>query len=706
MSHDGSTRTSSSIDGALVGVDVGGTHTDVEVLVDKRSVRGKALTTYDDFSVGVLEAIEQAARELGVGLRELLESTQLLVNGTTVVTNTLTELRGSRVGVLVTAGFRDTFRFAGGPRLPAFDDHLQRNVPDLVDRAMIRDVTGRIDYSGRELIPLNEEEIRAAVRRLVGEQNAEAIAVCLLNSHASSAHEVRVEEIVAELFPSVFVTSSHRIVPLLGENRRWTTAVLNCFVQGRARDYLDSLSHRLAASGLRRPPTFFQGLGGAISRARAERTPLALLGSGPAGGAVGANELGRKLGRQHLLLGDMGGTSFDTGVIWDNELRINDSVRIGLFQTGISVVDVVSVGAGGGSIVWVSERDVPQVGPRSAGSTPGPACYGRGGTEPTVTDVMVAMGVLDPDNYLGGRYVLRADFACEALERVICRPFGWSVDRAGGALHDLVVATMANAVREVSIGKGHDPRDFTFVAYGGCLPMFAVQIAAAIGIDEVLVPRNSSVFCAQGLLSSDYRLRLDKPVGARIDAGSGLPQLNATVEALRAEAFEAMLAEGFAIGDIAVSCAAALRFEGQMHELSIPLLIRPFDADEVQLLTDRFVEQYERVYGPGTAWRDSPVTVVSCSVTATGRMPHRPLTPELRPPRTAEAMCIGPRSVYLPSEGVRTNLDVYDHALVVPGTELKGPVIIEASDTTILVPPGARARADEFLNYWLSVETP
>jgi N-methylhydantoinase A len=499
--------------GAQIGVDVGGTHTDVAVLRHGRVARGKALTTYDDFSRGLLEAVEVTAAELDMSLEDLLSETDLFINGTTVVTNAITQLRGSRVGVLITSGFKDTFRLGGGVRQAVFDDHLQSPPPDLVPREALAEIHERTNWEGEIIVPLNLDQVRAEARRLVEEVKVDALAICFLSSFVNPEHELAAEAAVRELYPDLFITPSHRVFPVAGETRRFTTAVLNSFVQDGANTYLESLSSRLRDAGLAGGLAFFQGLGGGISLEKAKSYPLGLLGSGPAAGAIGSNVLAKRMGHTRVLLGDMGGTSFDTGIIVDNEIHIDKNLQLGLLQTGVNLVDVVSVGAGGGSIAWISERGVPQVGPKSAGSTPGPAALDKGGQEPTVTDAMIAMGFIDPSRYLGGRVTLKPELSGQALERALGTRFGWSVDEAAAAVHDLVVVNMANAVREVSVEKGHDPRDFLFLAYGGTLPLFASAIADRLGIETIVVPQNSSVFCALGLLSADYVLRSDQAVG-------------------------------------------------------------------------------------------------------------------------------------------------------------------------------------------------
>ena len=689
---------------AFVGVDVGGTHTDVQVIYGDREARGKSLTTYDDFSRGVLESIGVAASELGVALQDLLAGTQLLCNATTVVTNVITQERGSKVGVLVTAGFRDEFRFAGGARLRVLDDHLQTNVPQVVDRRDIVEVDGRIDFSGRELVPLDEAQIEEAARHLVEDNGVQAIAVCFLSSYTNAAHETAAAQIIRRKHPDLFVTVSSQVSSVRGEYPRWMTAVLNCFVYEDAKIFLDTVSTKLKEAGLGGSAVFFQGLGGGISKERAEHFPLALLGAGPAGGATGSNELALRMGHKKVLLGDMGGTSFDTGLIYDNELNIEKAIRINRFRTVLPLVDVISVGAGGGSIAWISDRGVPQVGPRSAGSTPGAACYGKGGEEPTVTDAMVAMDFIDVDNYLGGRVKLTRELAVQALKTKFADPMGWDVEHAAGAVHDLVVTSMANAVREVSVNKGYDPRDFVFLAYGGTLPWFAVEIARALRIEKVLIPHNSSVFSARGLLVSDFILRTDQTVQSMLGSEEEVTRVNEVGREMVAAAIAEMRTEGFADDDMQITRSADFQFAGQVHALPISMPAEELRFADVPALQQRFNEVYERTYGEGTAWPGAPQQMLNYTVTVTGKLPRPPLaTYELAPTPTEEIQR-GEREVYLPRERVRQSIPIYDEARFTPGSSLKGPAIIEEVDTTVYVPSGTTAMRDEYKNIVLTTE--
>ena len=691
-------------DGGFIGVDVGGTHTDVAVMLDGHIERGNALTTYDDFSRGVLEAVTVAAERYGLTLNELLQQTTLFVNGTTVVTNTITELRGCKVGLLVTSGFKDVLRFAGGPRQSVLDDHLQINVPDLLQRAAIVEVEERVNWAGQVLVELDDQAVTDQIRYLVEDLEVDALAICLLHSYANDTHEKRIVDIAASLYPDLFVSASHRVFPVAGETRRFTTTVLNSFVHRDARVYLDSLGSQLRARGLAGGLMFFQGLGGGISLERAKDYPLALLGSGPAAGAIGANELARRMGATRVLLGDMGGTSFDTGIIVDNEVRVAKNLDIDLFQTGVNIVDIISVGAGGGSIASVGERGVPEVGPRSASSTPGPAALGRGGTEPTVTDAMVTLGFIDPERYLEGRVPLYPERARQALDDVYAGRFDWTAEDAACAVHDLVVVNMATAVREVSVNRGYDPRDFLFLAYGGTLPMFAGQIARRLGIKQVVIPANSSVFCAQGLLSADFVIRRDRAARWDLSNPDGVSAINATIAGLLRESWQALVDEGFADTAITQRVTGDLRFRGQSFELSLELpsqALRPNDAHDI---STRFHKLYEETYGTGTAWKDVPVVMVNVSVTATGVTPRQPIAAAVSTTTSADGTeSVEKRLVVTPENRQRTQVPVYRADTLDQQSRLVGPAIIDGRDTTVYLPIDCVLTKDAFDSFVMEV---
>jgi len=683
-----------------IGIDVGGTHTDVAAAVGGKVVRGKALTTYDDFGRGVVEAVDVVAAAAGMTGAEMLAVTTEFTVSTTVVTNSLMTLRGARVGVLVTSGFKDTFRIGDSHRDANRDDQLQLNAPDMVDRRWIAEVDERVDGAGAVLLEVDAERVAATARRLVDEFEVDSIAVCFVNSYVDPHNEQRAVQAIRDAGIEVFVVASHEMSAVVGENRRWTTAVLSAFVQKEATRFVTSLGARLTAAGFTGNLSFFQGLGGRMSGEAALEQPLALYGSGPAGGAVGAKALAERMGTPDVLLGDMGGTSFDTGIITDYEPHIAGDVQVGPLRTTVNIVDIDSVGAGGGSIAWISERGVPRVGPQSARSEPGPAAYGHGGTEPTVTDAMVVLGIMDPDNYLGGRLTLRADLAEQAIDRVLATPLGSDVEQSAAAVHDLVVAHMASAMREVTVAKGYDPRTFAFVAYGGTLPMFAAEIARRLTISRVVIPHNSSVFCAVGALSSDYMVRLTRTVGAELDELDG-EAMAATSAEMLAQARELLASQGFSEADIQIERSGDFRFTGQHHELPMSLEGDISAADAAEL-SARFFELYERTYGAGTAWKDSTVRLVAATVTARASRAKAQFAPEELAPAPDADIRIGTRSVYLPSRRARQDVPLYADDRFTPGSSIAGPAIIDATDTTIFVPPGFTAERDEFLNYVLT----
>ncbi|WP_367120445.1 hydantoinase/oxoprolinase family protein [Microcella sp.] len=664
-------------------------------------MRGKALTTYDDFGKGVLEAVGVVAEVVGVPSAEFLAATTEFTVSTTVVTNSLMTLRGARVGVLVTSGFKDTFRIGDSHRSAVRDDHLQENAPDMVDRRWIVEIDERTDGDGSVLLAPDPSVIVAAARRLVDEFGVVSVAICFVNSYLNPDNELRAAQAVRDAGIGTFVVQSHQMSPVIGENRRWTTAVLSAFVQSEATRFVASLRDRLDEGGFTGNLSFFQGLGGRMSSEAASEQPLALYGSGPAGGAVGAKALAERMQTPHVLLGDMGGTSFDTGIITDYEPHIAGDVQVGPLRTTVNIVDIDSVGAGGGSIAWISERGVPRVGPQSARSEPGPAAYGRGGTEPTVTDAMIVLGVMDPENYLGGRLKLRPDLAENALDRVIATPLGSDIENSAAAVHDLVVAHMASAMREVTVAKGYDPRAFAFVAYGGTLPMFAAEIARRLTIERVIIPHNSSVFCAVGVLSSDYMVRLTRTIGDELDSIDE-DAMGAIAEEMLGQARELLQAQGFSADDIALEYSGEFRFTGQHHELPMALDTATISASDAPQLSEQFFRLYERTYGAGTAWKDSTVRLVNYVVTARASRDKAQLTPAALSATAPNKIQTGSRAVFLPSKRSRENIPLYADDKFTPGSSVNGPAIIDASDTTIFVPPGFRASRDEFLNYVLT----
>ena len=686
-----------------IGIDVGGTHTDLIAIMDDQVVRSKALTTHNDYSEGIFGALEGAASEFNLSVDDLLSNhARAFVNGNTIVTNAITEMKGARVGVLVTAGFADILQFGRGNRSNEFDDQLQINLPQTVPKDLVAEIDERIDRDGNVIVALDREQVEREVTRLKA-QNVDAIAVCFLWCTRNEVHEREAESIIREIAPDMFVTCSITAASVFREYERWMTAILNCFVQPPVESFVNKVSDGLRARGYDRAVEFFNGLGGVLGAEEVRELPILLYSSGPAGGAIGAAALARRYGIENLLCGDMGGTSFDTTLVHHEKPIVAQRCRIGPFDTAISLLDIVSIGAGGGSIVGLDARGVPKVGPQSSGSIPGPVCYGNGGTVPTMTDCMVTLGFLRPDNYLGGKHELDVDAARKALVSEVGESMGWDAIETSAGAYNLAVANMANALRGVSIRRGHDPRKCTFVAYGGALPMFAAAICRQLNIADMIVPNHSSAFSAYGLLEADYISRKSATLGWTVESRD---QLSTTVEArdnLEREVLDEIERAGFDRSDIQLHHGADFRYAGQLNELYMDFNPEDLSKEGKGGLRQQFDTAYEEEFGAETAWRDAGLMLVNYVITgvAVRQKPNVQSVEAERHPAT-DAL-IGSRSVFLPDIHEQVDTPVYDSEKIGPGAWFEGPGIIEVRDATIYVPRDATVERDGHLNFILKL---
>jgi N-methylhydantoinase A len=685
--------------GFHIGVDIGGTFTDL-VAVDADGVthRSKAPTTPDDYSSGIVDGLERLAGEVGVPLEELMSRTELFINGTTIVTNVIAELRGRRVGVLITRGFGDTLRIARSARTNDLDLHTQTPPPDFVDRNDILEIDERIDWAGDVVVPLHEDQVHEAARELV-QRGCEALAICFLWSFQNPSHEQRAKEIVTAAHPDVFISVSSDVFPVAREYERLVTTGLNAFASRGVDDYVSKLERELDRLGCPVQASLMQSIGGLITPQAARELPIQLLNSGPVGGVTGARAVGERLGIKDIITADMGGTSFDSALVTGGEVAIAHRAEIGRFETGISMVDISAIGAGGGSILWVDQRGAPRVGPDSAGAVPGPACYGRGGTKPTVTDAAVAMGLIDPDYFLGGQIKLDRDAAVQAVRRHVAEPLEWGLDRTLTGMHAIVTDTMANSVRAISIQKGHDPRGFTMLGFGGASGLFLPLICRTMGIAELLIPASAAVFSAYGLLWAD-RVRSFVQTVNWIVPASPLEALNAVLADLSEKARHAF---GEAEGPVQITYEGDFKFAGQAFEVTVPLPGGELEDAHREQLAATFTEDYERLYGPGTAWEGFPVLMLNLRVTASCEVRRPTLQTFPVNGSDPERALHERREVLEPVSGERLQVPVYRGAQMTPGMSLAGPAIIEDVDTTLYLPADASCRMDEYGNYRIAV---
>lgn len=679
-----------------IGCDIGGTFTDVAIVDQAGSVTtDKADTTPADLAVGMLAALEAAADQLGVPLETLLAATTRFVNGTTIVTNSIATLTGAKVGFITTRGHGDVLRIARSSRNAHRDHHLQLNLPQIVPHRRVVEVDERVDKKGTVVVGLTEQEARRAIDRLL-QENVESIAVSLLWSFANPRHEETIAGILEREHPDLYISVASRLHPVMREYERAMTTVLNSFTGLRVAEYTRRIERELAERGLHVPISFMQGFGGTMSAAEARRKPIALVDSGPAGGVVGAARLGAQLGIPDVIAADMGGTSFDVSVLPAGKVTVTQRAMLGeRFLTGVSKIDVHPVGAGGGSIGWIDVRGVPRVGPHSAGADPGPAAYGQGGDEPTVTDAAIALGIVDPDTFLGGRRRLDRAAAAEALRAGLGDHLSLDVEGAASVVYRLVTAEMSNAVRAVTVERGHDPRRFTLVAYGGALGIFAADIARSLGIPRVVIPAQAAVFSAYGLLGTDDVRMTTRSV---VWAGGDSSDVERVFRELEAEAVQGLLSSGYDDEQITVERQGDFKFAGQLWELTLPIQRdRELDEAHMEELRAVFPNLYEAEYGVGTAWEGAPVMLLVARVVARGEADKLEPHSEERDP-DAEIEPVGARTIIRAIDGSVVEASLYDPAALRPGVRIVGPGIINTPLTTIQLPPGWHLEVDGLRN--------
>jgi N-methylhydantoinase A len=654
------------------GIDVGGTFTDaVLVGADGRLHVAKVRSTPADASAGFMAALEELSRRAGT--REL----GYLAHGTTVATNAIVQNRLGRAGLITTAGFRDVLEIGTQQRRAVYDLWTPQPAP-VIPRERCHEVPERIGPDGAEVLALSEDDVRAAARAL-GEQHVEAVAVTLLFSFVNPAHEERIAEILAEELPGVPVALSSRVAPEFREYLRASTTALNAALLPVAGRYVRRLSERLAEGGVRAPLHLMQSNGGVAAAEAAAELPVALAASGPAAGVIGAARLGRAVGEENLLTFDMGGTTADIALVVDGLPRLRFAGDAGGHPVNLPQVDVLSVGAGGGSIAAVDAFGSLTVGPQSAGADPGPAAYGTGGTEPTVTDAHLVLGTLDPDRPLGGSVVLDVAAARAAVERAVAAPLGLGVEEAAEAIVRIADANMADALRVVSVARGHDPRDFALVALGGAGPMHACAIAAALGVPRVVIPRHPGVTAALGLLLSDVRHDLRR-TWIRPTAEVVPDELDAAVRALEEDARARLAASGHVDGSAALAYELDMRYRGQAYNLTVPLAPRPVTAASVAAAEQAFHTAHRQAYDYTPSVEETEIVTVRVRATGAVAPPAWTGTNGTRAPAPAG------REVW--ADGAFQRHAVVERDALGPGDRIAPRTIVEQEDATLVVPAG------------------
>lgn len=678
-----------------VGVDSGGTFTDVCVFDEETSevFVWKVPSTPHDPSEGIATGIEQGLDELGGGAREP-GAVLYFGHGTTVGTNALITGRGADTGLITTAGFRDVLEIRRQKR-PSLYDLQTVKPPILAGRDKRLEVRERILFDGTVATPLHEEDVRAAARRLRAE-GVGAIAICTLFSFLQPKHEARIRAIVEEEYPGVFVSVSHEIAPEFREYERLSTTVVNAYLGPIMRAYLDRLSPRLAAIGVGAEPHLTQSNGGVISCETAKAEPVRTVLSGPAAGVMAALTIGRATGQDNLITFDMGGTSSDVSLIDRGRPQMANDVEVHGYPLKVPMLDIHTVGAGGGSIAHV-DNGLLKVGPRSAGAAPGPVCYGLGNEEPTVTDANVVLGILNQTHLLNGRMPIDAAASRAAMERLAARLGIDLMDAAQGIIR-VVVANMAKAIRVISVERGYDPRDHVMLAFGGAGPIHAARLAAELDIPRIMIPKHPGIMCAMGLLQSDLRTNLALTRMTRLGADS-LELLHAGFAQLEARADDWFAAERIPPADRRLNRAVDMRYGGQGYELTVAWPEDAAACDLLDALRGNFEDAHRQLYG--YVADEEPIQITTLRAEAIGLVPKAEL--KTYPPATAavSAAVVGTRTVWLPEKSDFVPVPLYDRDRLQPGHVVTGPAVIEQMDSTTLVLPAQNATVDAFLNLML-----
>ncbi len=681
-----------------VGVDIGGTFTDIVLLDAGGTIHTKKVSSsVDDYARAIVEGLDEVFRETGLAGRDFAE----VLHGTTVASNAILELKGARTGLITTKGFRDVLEIRR-IRMPKLYDLVWEKPVTLVERYLRLEVDERLDVHGRVEKALDPAEVERVLDRLLAEK-IDALAVCLLHSYANPAHEMLIAEIARRKAPDLTLSVSAEVLPEIREYERTSTTVINAYVMPIVRRYLRTLRSGLDTIGAKAPLMIMQSNGGLMTDDAAGARPVHIIESGPAAGVVGAQALARKIDLGGLVTFDMGGTTAKASIVEDGEVSRATEYEVGggimhgsRLLTGagyllrVPAIDLAEVGAGGGSLVWIDPGGGLQVGPQSAGASPGPLCYDLGGDEPTVTDANVILGFLNPRRLAGGAVKLNAARAHEIFEAKIARRMGLAIAEAAYGAHVIAASNMMRAIRAVSSERGRDPRDYALFAFGGNGPVFAAGMARQLEMSRIVVPPAPGLFSSFGLLFADVEHHYVR-TWRRLVRGIQPASLGEVYGRMEGEARARLAAEGFRDDAIRIRRSADCRYEGQSFELTVPVSGGPFDGALLKGIEETFGREHQRTYGH-KAGDDEPVEIVSLRVVGAG-VPDRPRVPEaLRVDRTGPGRAGGSRRVFFGPELGWRETPIIDRPDL--ATRREGPCIVEEYDATCVIPPGAHATLD------------
>ena len=680
-----------------VGVDIGGTFTDIVLVGSDGSIHTKKVSSsVENYAAAIVDGLAELFSETGLTGAAIEE----VRHGTTVASNAILERKGALVGLITTQGFRDVLEIRT-LRMPRLYDVGWTKPEPLVERYLRQVVDERVDHRGTIERPLDPVDAERAVDALLTEE-VEAVAVCLINSFANPAHELMIKNIVARKAPGLTLSISCEVLPEIKEYERTSTTVINAYVMPVVADYLRAMRGNLDAAGISAPLLLMQSNGGLTTATAAMARPIHIIESGPAAGVVGAQALARAKQLKNIITFDMGGTTAKAAIVEQGELTRAHEYAVGAgivigsrlltgagYTLKVPAIDLAEVGAGGGSHIWIDAGGALQVGPQSAGAEPGPVCYDKGGDVPTLTDANVLLGFINPTALVGGALKLNAEKAQLLFAEKVAKPLGMTIERAAYGAFEIATSNMIRAIKAVSTERGRDPRDFALFAFGGNGPLFAAAMASALGISRVVVPPSAGLFSSFGLLYADLEHHYSRTL-RRLLRGANLAEIGAAWDTLAREAQAELAAEGFIGPRARVKRSAALHYKGQTYELVVPVPDGPIDDGTVAALETAFGEEHERTYGH-RAGPDEPVELISIQVVGLGLrdrgMPERIRSDRAEPPPPP------PRPAWLGAAYGWVKTPVLRRSDL--GSGRTGPLIVEEYDATCLVPPSARAGLDE-----------
>ncbi len=681
-----------------VGVDIGGTFTDIVLLGSDGAVHTKKISSsVEDYARAIVEGLAEVFSETGVAARAIEE----IRHGTTVASNAILEHKGARVGLITSKGFRDVLEIRT-LRMPRLYDIGWTKPPPLVERYLRQVVDERIDHTGRVERALDPADAERAVAALLAE-NVEAIAVCLLNSFTNPAHELMLRDIVRRRAPHLPLSVSYEVLPEIKEYERCSTTVINAYVMPIVTTYLEAMREGLDAAHIKAPLLLMQSNGGLTTEKAAAERPMNIIESGPAGGVIGAQALALAAGLGKIITFDMGGTTAKASMVEDgkvvrtHEYAVGAGIMVGSrlltgagYTLKVPAIDLAEVGAGGGSHVWIDAGGALQVGPQSAGAAPGPVCYDAGGTVPTVTDANVILGLLNPHHLIGGALKLNAEKARAAFKATIAEPLGMSLEAAAFGAHEIAASNMIRAIKAVSTERGRDPREFALFAFGGNGPLFACGMAAALGIERVIVPPAPGLFSSFGLLYADVEHHYARTF-RRLLRQADLAEIERAWGELARQAAAQLAEEGFSGTRARLVRSAALHYKGQSFDLVVPVPDGAIDTRMVAHLEEAFGAEHEKTYGH-RAGAEEPVELVAIQVVGQGVREGTGVPDRISSSR-AEPEPGPPRRVYFGSEQGWLETPILRRSDL--ARRRTGPVIIEEYDATCVVPPAAAAELDK-----------